>query len=181
MNYRRIVRRKTTLAIATSVIATGAVLGIVLLDRPLIAYQDRWLLYSTVWRKVSANLWQGTGFGHETDQAWYRATFDHFAVPGVPDALTHPHNIVLSYMDQMGVWGLLMLVCIFWTIGQSLWSAMRSGGRWQVKLGQAGMLLLLVTFVSNSFNFYFARQHLWMLFAMLGLYFGWIRGERRPL
>ena len=181
MNYRRIVRRKITLAIAVGVIAIGFVLGIALLDRPITAYLDRWLLYSTVWQKIAANLWQGTGFGHETDQAWYHATFDHFAIPGAPSGLTHPHNIVLSYMDQLGIWGLLVLAIIFWSIGKELWSAMRCGDPWRMKLGQAGMVLLLATLLSNTFNFYFARQHLWMFFAMLGLYFGWIRGKRQSL
>ncbi len=181
MNYHRIARRKAALAMAIGVIAAGAVLAIVLLDRPIAAYLDRWFLYSTVWQKISANLWQGTGFGHETDQAWYRATFDHFPVPGVPTAQTHPHNLVLSYMDQMGIWGLAVLVFIFWVIGKRLWVATLSIDRWRVRLGQAGLLLLLITVVSNSFNCFFVRQHLWMLFAMLGLYFGWIRGERRPI
>ena len=177
LNFRRISRHQAALAMVSAVAVVVAVVffAVVLLDKPLGEYTDRWVLYSTVWKKIAANLWQGSGFGHETDQAWYHATFDHSPVPGVPSGLTHPHNIVLSYMDQMGIWGLLVLAILFWSIGKPLWSALRTGNRWQARLGQAGLLLLLVTLLSNSFNYYFARQHLWMFFAMLGLFFGWIR------
>lgn len=179
MNPRVILRHKKTLAISVGAVALVFVLGVVLLDKPVSTYQDRWLLYSTVWRKISGNPWLGTGFGHETDQAWYRATFDHFPIPGAPSGLTHPHNVVLSYMDQMGIWGLLVLMYLFWSIVRELWPATRSSDSWRKLLGQAGMLLLLMTLISNSFNFYFARQHLWMFFGMLGLLLGWARIDRR--
>jgi len=179
MNFRRMLQHKTMLALVSGVIVASAILGVTLLNKPLTTSWDRWLIYSTVWQKIVANPWHGTGFGHETDQAWYRNTFDYLLIPDAPAGLTHPHNIVLSYLDQMGIWGFLVLAFMFWTIGRKFWSAMHSGDQWQAWLGQAGMLLLLVTLLSNSFNYFFARQHLWMFFAMLGLYLGWIRGGRR--
>ena len=178
MNPGAVLRHKKTVAVFVGAIVVVVVLGVVLLDKPVTTYQDRWLLYSTVWQKISGNPWLGTGFGHETDQAWYQATFDHFPIPGAPSGLTHPHNVVLSYMDQMGIWGLVVLVYLFWSIARELWPATKSNESWRRMLGQAGMLLLLMTLISNSFNFYFARQHLWMFFGMLGLFLGWARAER---
>lgn len=139
---------------------------------------DRQILYGRVLDKIGGNLWLGTGFGHETDRAWYHLAFrdlpDWAAVLG---GITHPHNLVLSYMDQMGVWGLAVLLVLFGSLILPLLAASRKAAPHTAVIGYAGLLLVLFTVISNSFNFYFARQHQWLLFAELGLFFGWLRHQ----
>lgn len=178
MRSRGAVRLRTAF-ITTGIVATVlAIAGVVasMKGRSVAYFADREVIYSRVIEKIAANPWTGTGYGHETDVAWYRQVFrDAWGGP------THPHNIVLSFADQLGVWGVLLLGVIF---GALLWRflpATRSPDGECRALGVAAVAMVVMVFVANNFNMFFVKQNLWLFFAHCGLYLGWLERRRAQL
>jgi O-antigen ligase len=143
--------------------------------RPLTYFEDRAFLYSTVLDKVTANPWFGTGYGYETDQAWYRNKFVNTPVGQIPT--THSHNIVLSMADQLGFPGVLVLFVIFGSIIRELYVAGRIGSRLGFAVSAIAIGMVTGVFVMNNFNVFFVRQHLWLFFAHIGIYLGLLRAR----
>lgn len=136
--------------------------------------QDRQILYSTVLENALKNPLTGTGFGHETNRHWYAETFPN--IPGGEGlaAATHAHNVFLSYLEQLGLPGLLLALILFYSLARPCWRAAKSASPELKRLGCAGLLLILGTFISNTFNFYFARHHLLLFMGLCGVIHGWI-------
>ncbi|CAB1370365.1 O-antigen ligase family protein [Denitratisoma oestradiolicum] len=133
-------------------------------DLPLLHTADRVRLYSGVVEKLEQGPALGVGYGKETHAAWYLQTF-----PDLPE-VRHPHNIVLSFADQLGWPGLLLLAALF---GVPAWRLVSQGGGGDQKILVAtGLALLAGVFVKNSTDLFFYKQHLWLLFGLLGLWLG---------
>lgn len=137
-------------------------------DKPLSQVNDRTPIYVAAIDKIIHNPPTGTGYGHETDGNWYQS------VPGLVPGIYHPHNIVLSYLDQMGAAGLLVLALIF---GVPLRIFLKARRRTSSSVAIAGLALLAAVFVKNSMDFFFCRSSLMLFFAHLGIYLGQLRRE----
>lgn len=164
---RRIAPRML-LAMVLLCVAAAALSALVAAQRgrTLADFSDRAPIYSQVIGKVLASPLQGTGYGHETDREWYRA-----AMPA-DSSIFHAHNIVLSFADQMGVFGLLALAAIFGGPARLLARAYRSDQPRASGLGTCGMVLLAAVFVKNNLDYFFLNQNLWLFFAHIGIYLG---------
>lgn len=140
--------------------------------RDLTHFDDRLPIYTAVAKKIVTNPLTGTGYGHETDKPWYEAV-----LPGT--SIFHPHNVVLSYLDQMGVFGLIALVAIFgmptFVFARHLGDASREAGI----AAACGLVLLAIVFVKNTLDYFFLKQNLWLFFAHLGIYLAAIQRTRR--
>ncbi len=136
--------------------------------------QDRQILYGTITEHALKSPWTGKGFGHETNHAWYAETFKD--IPGGENLTQakHAHNILLSYLEQLGIPGVLLVLALFYSLVRPCWTAARSASPEMRRLGCAGLLLILGTLISNTFNFYFARHHLLLFMGLCGVVHGWI-------
>lgn len=161
--------------VAAAAIGVGAVAAAEK-GRTLTYFEDRAVIYGTVLDKIESNPWFGTGYGHETDQTWYLETFAKTPVGPIPT--THSHNIVLSFADQLGVLGLLVLFAIFGSILRELYVAGRTGSRLGIAVAATAIGMVVSVFVMNNFNMFFVRQHLWLFFAHVGIYLGLLRALR---
>lgn len=170
---KRFNRRKLAGILIVTVIAFGLA-SLAAHDRQQDVWDvsDRTLIYSSVIGKVAINPWLGTGFGHEADKVWYETTLRY---PGV----SHPHNIVLSYMDQLGVVGIALLAAIFLSIARPLTIALRSSDDSSAMLGMIGLAMLGAVFIKNNFDMFFIGQSLWLFFAHAGIYLGQLRNKEQ--
>lgn len=149
-------------------------------ERNLSRTQDREILYETVAQHALQSPWTGTGFGHETNHRWYAETFPKIPGGAGLEAATHAHNVVLSYLEQMGIPGVLLILLLFYSLAHPCWKAAQSSSPSTRHLGAVGLLLILGTFVSNTFNFYFARHHLLLFMGLSGIMLGWIKRADLP-
>ena len=121
--------------------------------------------------KILHNPLPGTGYGHETDKPWYER-----ALPGTN--WFHPHNVVLSYLDQMGAAGFLALVLLFAAPAFAFAGALRRAPPAAAMPALCGLALLVCVLVKNNLDNFFVKPALWLFFAHLGIYLGQIERER---
>jgi O-antigen ligase len=133
--------------------------------RSLIDISDRVVLYSAAAKKIAGNPLTGTGYGQGTDSAWYEA-----ALPN--ESISHPHNIVLGYVDQMGIAGLVALLMIFGAPVLPLVRGLRAPPIEARTAALCGLVLLACVFVKNNLDYFFVKHNLWLFFAHLGIYLG---------
>lgn len=171
------------IALKLVLIASAIVVPLKLFKGPRqITYvSDREVLYQHVLENIKLHPWTGTGFGHETNQAWYKETFSKSLEWSHMTSATHAHNIALSYMEQLGIIaGLLTLIVLFVSLARPFIKAMQHTEPETKALGQAGFLLTIGVLISNSFNYYFTRNHLWLFIGFCGLLHGWIQLKTHP-
>ena len=131
---------------------------------------DREAIYSAAVRKIMENPPTGSGYGYETDKAWYAAALPQRSV-------FHAHNIALSFVEQMGVAGLAALLAIFGAPAMAFARSLHAPSIEARTAAICGLTLLLCVFVKNNLDYFFIQQNLWLFFAHLGMYLGEI--ERR--
>lgn len=110
---------------------------------------------------IQAHPWLGTGFGREANRAWYGILAER-----LPHNLQHPHNIFLSYADQMGLPGLAALGAIF-TGPWLLFARMRNNVKLRA-LGIAGGVLLVAVLLKSLTDMFFYGQNLLIFWAAVG-------------
>jgi O-antigen ligase len=132
--------------------------------RSLGYFDDRSIIYTAVAQKLADNPITGTGYGHETDSLWYQK------IPDMSTRIHHAHNIILSYLDQMGPLGLVVLFAIFFIPASFLLRSLNMPGAFPY--AAAGMALLVAVFVKNSLDYFFTGANLWLFFAHLGIFVG---------
>jgi O-antigen ligase len=160
--------KRSSLVLAAIVCLVGmsaAALVALQKERSVVYLHDRAVIYSAVIAKIPDNPLTGTGYGHETDAAWYAAAIPNWSV-------FHAHNIVLSFLDQMGALGLVALAAIFGAPVVVFWRALRIDAAASGPAALCGLALLVCVLVRNNLDYFFVKQNLWLFFAHLGMYFG---------
>jgi O-antigen ligase len=162
-------RKRQLAAVAAASAAALALAAIVALqrDRSLLYFEDRSVIYSAAVEKIALNPPTGSGYGYETDKPWYAAR-----IPG--SSVFHPHNIVLSYLDQMGALGAIALMLLFGAPAWVLWRVFRSSPEEARVPALCGLVLIAGVFLKNNLDYFFWKHNLWLFFAHLGIYFGQI-------
>jgi O-antigen ligase len=155
-------RSLALLAIVCMVGISAASLAALQRARSVVSLEDRVVIYTAAIAKIAQNPLTGSGYGHETDAARYAAAMPNLAV-------FHAHNIVLSFLDQMGVAGLVALAAIFGAPAVVLFRELRSPAG---DAALCGLVLLGCVFVANNLDYFFVKQNLWLFFANLGIYHG---------
>jgi hypothetical protein len=78
----------------------------------------------------------------------------------------------------MGVWGLVVLLVIFGALLRGAIAGSGAGGRACAVFGACALGSIVAVFLANNLNMFFIRQHLWLFYAHMGLYLGWIEARR---
>jgi O-antigen ligase len=163
------VRKRQIVAVSVaSAVALGfAALVALQKDRSLLYLEDRSVIYSATVEKLAHNPITGTGYGYETDKPWYAAR-----IPGW--SIFHPHNIVLSYADQMGPLGVVALLMLFGGPAWVFWRVLGSPDQEARAAAICGLVLVACVVVKNNLDYFFWKHNLWLFFAHLGIYLGHI-------
>ena len=175
-SWGRRLRKRSIALLAVVCLAAVALAAVaaMLRGRPLVDLEPREVIYSAAIAKIPGNPVTGTGYGHETDKEWYAA-----AMPGT--SIFHPHNIFLSYVDQMGFLGALAVVMIFGAPCWVFWRVLRGASTGEARAAAlCGLVLVACVFVKNNLDFFFWQHNLWLFFAHLGIYFGAIDRALAP-
>lgn len=166
LNRRRLSRKLLLGTLFASIVALGLATKVAN-ERGLNVsrFDERSVIYLPVVEKILKNPLTGTGYGHETDARWYQAN-------GMDAGVFHAHNIILSYLDQMGPLGLVVVLAIF---GMPAVALLRQVARREAApMVLAGLALLCAVFVKNNLDFFFCRSNLALFFAHLGIYLGYL-------
>ncbi|HQR04150.1 MAG: O-antigen ligase family protein [Proteobacteria bacterium] len=141
---------------------------------PLTYFSDRAEIYPRVVDKLLHGPWLGHGYGKESDYLWYLQAFPDF------HGIFHPHDLLLSFIDQLGVLGIPLLLAL---LGVPAWLFWRGYGRGAMEdrvVAVAGMAIMLGVVAKNSTDLFFYKSHLWLLYGVLGLLLGHLaRDEAR--
>lgn len=169
LHARRIGRLKRSavalVSVACLLALSAAALVAMQRARSVIDVHDRAAIYSAAIAKIARNPLTGSGYGHETDAAWYAAALPDWSV-------FHAHNLILSFTEQMGAMGLVALAAIFLIPAAVLWRAMKTRAAASSDAALCALVLLVCIFVKNNLDYFFFKQSLWLFFAHLGIYLG---------
>lgn len=119
---------------------------------------ERGLIYAAGWEHIKEAPIFGHGYGRITSQAYYEAKFGGH--------IEHPHNVVLSYMDQAGIFGLAAIIALFWPFGSYFFRQARTSVN--PIFAVTGCILLLSVFLRSMLDMFFYGQNLWLYWAYCG-------------
>ncbi|MDX9988564.1 O-antigen ligase family protein [Thiothrix unzii] len=113
----------------------------------------------------------GHGFGRTLMRS-------HFAQVG----FEHPHNILLSYGVELGVFGILIVIALFWSLFSNYNGLLRLsvGNKVEKSIAVAGMMIVVGIFVREQFNYTLNRDLAILFWAVNGMLLGFAlrQGER---
>jgi O-antigen ligase len=107
----------------------------------------------------------GSGFGREANRSAYRKEFPHGRV-------LHSHDIVLSYGEQMGIWGILALAWLLGAPAWLFWRHWRSAQPALTVIGACGLALLAGLVLKNVTDMFFTGHLLLLFWAHTGILLG---------
>lgn len=130
-------------------------------------------LWSFVWDRVLQRPWTGEGFGlHSFGYAYPE-------VLGINAVYWHPHNLVLFYATQMGVFGVAVLIVLFGAIVRNLWGLYRHPDKKVMRLGVAGLAMVTAVLFKNMTDVFFYRENSLLFWSLLGMILGYAAYARR--
>ncbi len=138
----------------------------------LLHFDDRERIYGPVLDRVFGAPWYGLGYGHETQQAWYAHNM-------VDVAVLHAHNLVLSYIEQMGVLGIVVLIAVFGGLLHAFARHLFQADGQCSSLAALGVALVIGIFVRNNLDIFFVRHNLLLFFLVCGLMLGALEAEHK--
>ena len=131
----------------------------------LLRFGERDRIYWPVLHHVFNAPWNGFGYGHEAQKAWY--------AKNIADAeIFHAHNLTLSYIEQMGLLGIAVLVALFGGLGRAFVRHFNAGDPRRASLAALGLALVAAIFVRNNLDIFFVRHNLLIFFLICGLMLG---------
>lgn len=118
----------------------------------------RELIYRAAWEHIKEAPIFGHGYGRITSNEYYEAKFGGH--------IEHTHNVVLSYMDQAGIFGLAAIVALFWPFGRYFFRQVRTSTN--PIFAVIGCVLLVSVFLRSMLDMFFYGQNLWLYWAYCG-------------
>jgi len=138
----------------------------------LMYFKSRSVIYAPVIHHILQQVpITGFGYGHESSQEWYRQNM-------IEAGVLHAHNVVLSYVEQMGLPGLLAIFGIFGGLAARFFRRISVCDPFQSSLAAIGLALVAGVFVKNNLDIFFARHNLLLFFLCCGLVLGAAEAER---
>lgn len=135
-------------------------------------FSERTTIYGAVFRHLAEAPWTGFGYGHESQKLWYQ---QHMPAGW---GILHAHNLTLSYFEQMGVPGLLVLLGLFGGLALHFGRHLASPEPARASLAALGLALVLGSFVRNNLDIFFVRHNLLLFFLVGGLMLGMLEARR---
>lgn len=138
----------------------------------LLRFYDRDRIYWPVLDHVLSAPWYGYGYGHETQRAWYQQHMEDMGV-------LHAHNLILSYIEQMGMLGVAVLIAIFGGLYRAFQQHLVADDLRCSNLAALGIALVIGIFVRNNLDIFFVRHNLLLFFLVCGLMLGALEAEHK--
>lgn len=129
-------------------------------------------IYAAAWEHIKETPFFGHGYGRTTSEVFYTNTFKQWG-----NLIEHPHNVVLSYLDQAGVFGLIALLCIFLPFARYLVRQITSNP--QAIFAALGLVLLASFFLRSMLDMFFYGQNLWLYWAHCGVFIAQLASYRQ--
>lgn len=133
----------------------------------------RFDLWSFVWDRFLEHPWTGQGFGLRSFGYAYPEVLD------VNSIYWHPHNLILLYATQMGIFGVAVLVVLFAAIVRELWGLYRDPNKKVMRLGAAGLAMITAVLLKNMTDVFFYRENSLLFWSLLGMILGYAAYARR--
>jgi O-antigen ligase len=141
-------------------LAFAALIGIAEHREVSLVNDARRPLWDLAVQQILARPWTGTGYGRIVDQDVY-------------GAFLHPHNVLLSFTEQTGIFGALGLVAVFAALGHAYWNLYRSNNRAVSYIGMAGLAMLTGVLAKNMTDMFFQRQCALLFWSLNGILLGY--------
>jgi O-antigen ligase len=163
----------------TSMLWIGGGLGLLMLLASLVArwrgldllfFDSRSVIYGPVLAHLREAPWTGFGYGHESSRDWYPIHISD-------QSILHAHNIVLSYAEQMGLPGLLVVFGLFGGLALRFFHRISDHDPYRASLATLGLALVAGVFVKNNLDIFFTRHNLLLFFLCCGLLLGAIEAK----
>lgn len=125
-------------------------------------------IWDFTWQRIKEHPWTGTGYGYLIERRDYARAF--------PDlGIFHPHNILLAYAEQAGVFGALALCAVFIALGREYWRLYRSDQHAVNYIGVAGLAMLIGVLAKNTTDMFFTRECALLFWSLNGALLGYGR------
>jgi len=161
-------RRRRVLVLVAAVVAIAGVIASQVSARrgtELLDTGSRMPIYEFAAANFLQQPLAGSGFGREANRHAYRRQF--------PDGrVLHSHDLVLSYAEQMGLWGVLALAWLLAAPAWLFWRCWRSAHPLLPALGACGLALLAGVVLKNLTDMFFTGHLLWLFWAHAGMLLG---------
>jgi O-antigen ligase len=133
---------------------------------PIVESDIRFQIWGYSLNRVAESPIVGHGYGRELGRSDYREQF--------PDlGILHPHNLVLSLLEQMGVVGVAAFMILFLSIGAAFWRLYRSQAVEASAIGAAGLVMLLGFLTKNMTDMFFVKEIALLFWGATGCLLGY--------
>jgi O-antigen ligase len=163
---------RTNVTVGLLLVATVGIAGFVVSslrpERDLNTPDPRLAIWHQAVQNISEKPFTGAGFGREVYKERYEAL-----MPG--KGLYHAHNIFLSYGEQMGLQGTVILIVLFVALLVTFFRLWRTGDRVARNIGIAGTALVVGVVIKSTTDTHFGREVTLYFWAIIGMLLGLAR------
>ena len=138
----------------------------------LLRFTERSTIYWPVIQHILEAPLTGFGYGHEAQHEWY---LNHMPADW---GVFHAHNIILSYIEQMGGLGLIALLSLFGGLAFRFVRHLRNVDEMHTVVATLGLGLVVGIFVRNNLDIFFVRHNILLFFLVCGLMLGMLEGAK---
>ena len=168
---RRKLETRQIFLIIAGIVGAAAAAGVMLMaQRRGLRFADdlRPAIWEVAWHRIAEHPWTGTGYGRLLDGEIYQRAF-----PGA--SIWHPHNLLLCFAEQAGVFAALAVILLFIALGREYWRLYQSPTRLTSYVGIAGLVMLLGVLTKNMTDMFFVRECALMFWSVNGILLGYGR------
>ena len=130
-------------------------------------------IWDLAMRQIAAHPWTGTGYGRLADGDLYVHAFPNAGI-------WHPHNLLLGFAEQAGIFGALGIIAVFLALGREYWKLYRSADRALSYIGVAGLAMLTGVVAKNMTDMFFVRECALLFWSLNGIFLGYARHAVAP-
>jgi O-antigen ligase len=164
---RRLHLRRSAVIVGIACLAAIAAVMMIAEQRNIRVVEDqRPAIWSLAWHQIQLHPWTGTGYGFLVDRQEYEKVF--------PDmGIWHPHNLLLAYAEQAGVFGALAIVVLFLALGRAYWRLYRQANEAVSTIGIAGLAMVAGVLAKNMTDMFFVRECALLFWSLNGILLGY--------
>jgi O-antigen ligase len=125
-------------------------------------------IWSFAWQRITEHPWIGTGYGN--------MPIPHDSPPTLSElGYSRPHNLLLAYAEQAGVFGAIAIMVVFVALGREYWGLYRSDELSLSYVGIAGLAILAGVLAKNMTAMFFTRECALLFWSLNGALLGYGR------
>jgi O-antigen ligase len=166
--WRRRLNLRQIFVVTVSLFAVLAAAGVAIMaqQRGLQLASDlRPAIWQVAIQRIAEHPWLGAGYGRLLDADVYRQAF-----PG--ELIFHPHNLLLGFAAQAGIFAAVGIVLVFYALGREYWRMVRADSRVLAYVGIAGLVMLTGVLAKNMTDMFFVRECALLFWAINGALLG---------